>query len=166
MLFRHVQQAEYPSIAGLDNGKVSTGQKGKKAAASSGPSPSAADRKSKTKPSGNRKTRRVTKTVYTKNDKGYRVATQVETDEEYSGSDGEDDGAKEVSASASSSKLKRTDSSTSQKQEKEKKSKESAAPAATATKKSAASAKGGAKPGDQSSLKNFFGKPKASSSKK
>ena len=147
----------------MDNGKVSTGQKGKKPAAAETTGKSKAST-SKSADGKVRKTRKITKTITTTNAKGYKVATQVETEEEYSGSDEDDGGAKEVtSAAAGSSKMKRSDSSTSNSKEKKKESTPSTSNAAA--KKPAASgssAKGGAKPGEQSSLKNFFGKPKAS----
>lgn len=149
--------ADRPCSAGLNDGKVSTGQKGKNSAAGSGaPTPVASGSKAKTSTKATageegkvRKTRRVMKTVKSKNAKGYMESKQVSTDEEYTASEDDGDGATEVAASTI---IKRSDSSTSTKEKKKDRE-----PAAASSSSKTAKA---AKPGEQSSLKNFFGKPK------
>jgi hypothetical protein len=112
-------------------------------------------KKDKVLKSGNRKTRRVTKKVVTTNAKGFKVTKEVETDESYSGSEDEDDGPTVASSSKPAEK-----ESKPAKKEKEKESTPSSASGTAAKKKASAG-----KPGEQASLKNFFGKPKAASKK-
>lgn len=110
--------------------------------------------------SGKRKTRKVTKRVTEVNSKGFKVTKEVETEEEYTasegGSQGEDDGPN-VAATAKPATAKGA---------KEGSSGKSASPAGSSSSAAAAKKKAAtSKPGEQSSLKNFFGKPKATGKK-
>lgn len=120
-----------------------------------------------------RKIRKVKKQIQEVNAKGYKVTKEVETEEEYTASDSDDDGPVVASTSAAS-KLAKASKEKEQEKEKEKekekpKAKDKPAEKAKLEKKpsftkngpsSSSQSKPKSGAGGQTSLAGFFGKPK------
>lgn len=122
-----------------------------------------------------RRTRKVMKKVQEVNAKGYKVTKEVETEEEYTASDSEDDGPVVASSStafkaskAAKEKEKEKETTEKPKSKAQEKAKEKPAekpklekkPSSSKIGASSSQAKPKAGAGGQTSLAGFFGKPK------
>lgn len=131
-----------------------------------------AEKKAKA-PSGRphvRKIRKTTKPVVSKNAKGYKVTTNVETDESYTGTESEgEDGEPAQASLASTAEVSSSRPSggnagaSAVKKQAEKERERSTSVSGNNSSSSGAKKKAptSSKPGEQASLKSFFGKPKA-----
>lgn len=157
--------------AALETKKTGLSENASKAASSQsgkGDTASAGKKEKVTLQSGGRrrKTRKVKKQIQEVNAKGYKVTKEVETEEEYTASDSDDDGPVVASTSAASKAAKESKDKEKEKSKPKEKPAEKAKlekkPSFTknASSSTSSQAKSKAGNGGQTSLAGFFGKPK------